>query len=358
MPRSDLPSARTTAHSYSLVLDEPSTIRVPVTPPTTPQPPPHPEDSDGDHSVASGPGGPGYWELVTPESQSIPVDAPKVLVHLNGETVTMAEDTPISLEVLGMERDSFLYVDGKFVRTKRDGRPVEKIGAENGMEIKTQSYPTLEPFATIYRLIARMTPPPGGVAGWIKSPWGRTTVNAVTALIEAAMVRPSLKGGSNVEIIISVVAGAHMFDLLIRDTLLNHLRAATLTSTIFLFTLLVFQLCFMIGASIPFACLRLLEWHVLPTLFLTSIVLAPGVHWLWVVAGKVYRDPASGWRRKTACMVLCYVPVLLAVGGIVADVMYRRTTGYESCEPRAGGGFETAEKKSESVSAVMGRWGL
>ncbi|KAJ3049334.1 hypothetical protein HK097_009652 [Rhizophlyctis rosea] len=367
------PVGRTTAHQYSLTLEEDSTRPVPVTPPSgvpkrtsyfltppvsTPgsSPPPSPlsvastEFASASDYGESGPLIDPPWEVVNSENdiqlrrkrsekKIIDVDAEDeddmVEVMVNEIARRLPKGVPVTADLLSVGRHVYLHIDGWFVKTDRRGVPLRKREVKADMKILVTPYPPMEPLALLYWSVGRISPNKHKVAKWLTSPWGRVVTNSAIAVLMSLMARPSLKGVTTIEVIISVVAGARMFDLLIKDTLIKLLSEALLTTSLLLFLLTTFQICFMIGASVPFTCLRHTEWHALPILLFTWLVIAPLLHrgWLWV--GKKRRRGGGywGWMLK---IVAVYAPVLAWVAFVAWDVWGRAVSGgaaFGECRP-------------------------
>ncbi|KAJ3040654.1 hypothetical protein HDV00_010679, partial [Rhizophlyctis rosea] len=379
------PVGRTTAHQYSLNLEEDATKPVPVTPPSAPSykqkdsyflspppltpepsPPPSPQsftsaqDTLAEHPWDSIIDSDGAIRLIrrndtssTLSNFSLELD-PTVDVEVNGVTRRLPKDVPVSLEMLSLPPQSFLFIDAAFIKTDRRGVPLKKREVEDGMKIDTKPYPSMEPLATLYFLSGRYCPSKKKVAKWLQSTWGRAITNALIASLMAFMARPSLKGDTTMEIIISVVAGARMFDLIIRDTLIKFLSEASLTTSLLLFLLTTFQLCFMIGASIPFACLRHLEWHALPSLLFIWLVIAPVLHQAWLQLAR--RRKGGGLLLWAGRMVAVYGPVVALVGLLSWDIFGRVGEGepaFLACRPLNATGAKDGDGARAIVKIVQ-----
>ncbi|KND00597.1 uncharacterized protein SPPG_03721 [Spizellomyces punctatus DAOM BR117] len=245
-----------------------------------------------------------------------------VRIELNGVMVELPSQHAISLETLGLGPNNFLYVDGIFKPLTRDGIPLEELRAKDGIKLRTQAYPAIQPLAYVYWCCMQTVPSRDTIANFLQSPWGRTIVNAANALLMALMARPGINISSPpVQVIVAVVSGARMLDLMIKETILKLLTEAKLSLSHALFALLVCEICLIIGASIPFRCLLLIEYHLLPLLFVAWTCVGSLIHGIWILGGHLSKG--RGLKGVIIGQILWCLPVLLFTAILMGDIILR-----------------------------------
>lgn len=112
-----------------------------------------------------------------------------------------------------------------------------------------------------------------------------------------------------------------MLDLMIKETILRLLTEDKLKLSHTLFAFLICEICLLIGASIPFACLRLIEYHVLPAVFIAWTLGAPLIHKLWIIVGQVSKG--HGLKGAIVGQVMWVFPILILLTVLTGDIVYR-----------------------------------
>ncbi|KAI9101252.1 hypothetical protein DFS34DRAFT_613769, partial [Phlyctochytrium arcticum] len=249
-------------------------------------------------------------------------DDDQVEVELNGVRVDLPKGFPLSLEILGVGPNNFLFADSHIIKLQNDGTPRTSLHARAGLKLRTIPYPSMKPVSHVYRYCMNTLPSRATIATIMQTPWGKTLLNSMNSLLLAAMARPGINAASPpVQVIIAVVTGARMLDVMINDTILRQLAAASLSLSQAIFALLICQLCLMIGASIPFQCLRLLEYHIVPLLFLMCIAIGPFMHHTWLITGHLTQS--KDLAQKILGHASWIAPIVLFAATFGLDIALR-----------------------------------
>ncbi|KAJ3149810.1 hypothetical protein HDU89_003567 [Geranomyces variabilis] len=240
-----------------------------------------------------------------------------VEITFNAASFAVPAAEPLTLKALGLDSNNFVFVDGQFVKTSRDGET--RIAPAPGMKVEVQPYPALQPLNVFYWLWGNFVPDRKQIAKALQSPWGRTLINAFNSLILSLLARPGITFSpttSPAQFILTVISSGKMLDLMLKDTLLRLLTDASLTTTHVLFSLAVCELCVIVAASIDFlACAKLVEFHALPALLFAWVVVRPAVHKACV---------------KTSSSAFGCIILFILIFGVVTDLSWRSNLQIES----------------------------
>ncbi|KAI9339769.1 hypothetical protein DFJ73DRAFT_565207 [Zopfochytrium polystomum] len=257
-----------------------------------------------------------------------PVSSETVLIKLNGVEFEVSKNSSISLGLLGVNRSHFLYVNGEFVKLNRDGTPRSKIDVTSQMTVETFSYPNLWPLDFVYWASMNHAPTRKELSKMLDQPWGIVTYNCVLMLLTAALARPVINRSANTaQIVVSVISGARIVDLFLKDTVYKLLSQSRLTTSHFLVVLFVAQLSAMTAGSISISCFRLLEFRAVPFLLIGYVLLVPLTHKMWTLLGAWVGARTS--RGSGRWGVVEYSAVLFGVSGpffVVCVWLYAETT--------------------------------
>ncbi|KAJ3097471.1 hypothetical protein HDU96_000376 [Phlyctochytrium bullatum] len=278
-------------------------------------------------SVDMDPQGHGSFHTMDSGIGSLAQTPQPVHLSLNDTPIEIMEGTPITLSLLNLSTNYFLYANDEYVQLGKDGSPVKPLLASADMKLKTYAYPALFPLDIIYWVILRHAPSTKQVSDALQSPWGIVIYNCMMALVTALLARPLIKrAGSTTEVVVSVISGARILDTLLRDTVYKLLGQGHLKRRMVLICLITAQASAMITGSISLRCMSLLEFRAIPMLAAFLEVVWPLMHAGWILLGVLEK---TGTVSAPTALLGGVVAPLLALGiGLGVDISRRVHMGW------------------------------